>query len=221
MNKIRKRHIRKIYLGVILLGFLMFLYKTSCQAAIYPAKYQAPDKTSQLAVVDYQGSSKGIFRYYERKNDGWKMIFKCKAWVGQRGIGKKKEGDKKTPTGMYILGQAFGILKNPGTKMPYVKVNQYHYWCGDSNSVYYNQLIRADQVKHICHGEQLIRYSGVYDYAISIGYNKKGTPKKGSAIFLHCSRNRATAGCVAIPKKKMKRLLKRLNPECHPRIIVY
>ncbi len=134
---------------------------------------------------------------------------------------KKREGDQKTPTGLYSLDQGFGILGNPGTKMPYVKVNSQHYWCGDSYSGYYNQLIRRDETGHECTGEHLIDYRGVYDYAVSIGYNKKGKANRGSAIFLHCSRNRATAGCVAISKKYMKRVLKKLDPAANPRILIY
>lgn len=33
----------------------------------------------------------------------------------------------------------------------------------------------------------------------------------GSAIFLHCSTNRPTAGCIAIEKEKMLELFKRLK----------
>ena len=105
--------------------------------------------------------------------------------------------------------------------MPYVKVTDQHYWCSDSGSLYYNQLIRRDETGHRCGGEHLIDYRGVYNYAVSIGYNKKGKADKGSAIFLHCSRNRATAGCAAIPEKYMRKVLKKLDPAANPRILIY
>ena len=193
----------------------------SVDAAINPAKYHISQDVKRLVVVQNKGKGRGVLQYYERNVNGqWKKKWTCKTWLGKRGIGKKKEGDQKTPKGIYSLGQAFGIRKNPGTNMPYIKVNRYHYWCSDSGSIYYNQLIRTDQTGHRCRGEHLIDYKKVYNYAIHIEYNKKGKPGKGSAIFLHCSKGRATAGCVAIPEKYMKKILKRLTPEANPKILI-
>lgn len=218
----KKKVLKMVSVGTILL-FICFLRGVlPVEAAMYPAKYKVADDVKQLVIVQYKGKSRGELRYYERREDGtWKRKWSCSAWLGQRGIGKKKEGDKKTPKGIYSLGQSFGILPNPGTEMPYVKVNRYHYWCGDSGSEYYNQLIRRDQTGHNCKGEHLIDYKGVYNYGIHIEYNKAGKAGKGSAIFLHCSRGRATAGCVAIPEKYMKKILKRLKPEANPKIIIF
>lgn len=212
----------RLYTAVLLIGTGILIGKVSVKAWEPPKEYCVPENVSQLAVVRYKGESKGRLQFYIKNTKGtWKKKFACTAWFGKRGIGKKKEGDLKTPTGLYSLDQAFGIRNNPGTKMPYIKVNTQYYWCGDSDSPYYNQLIRRDETGHNCRGEHLIEYNGVYDYAVSIGYNKKGKSGKGSAIFLHCSRNRATAGCVAIPKKYMKRVLKKLTPEANPKILIY
>ena len=41
--------------------------------------------------------------------------------------------------------------------------------------------------------------------------NPKNIPGKGSAIFLHCSAERPTAGCIAIDAKFMKFLLDRIE----------
>lgn len=220
MNKIMKKYL--FFLGILCMSMGCLMGKMTGKAIQIPAKYQVPESTRQLVVVRYRGESKGRFYFYVKNKKGqWKKKFSCEAWMGKKGINKKREGDQKTPTGLYSFGQAFGILRNPGTKMPYIKVGNQHYWCGDSYSGTYNQLIRQDKTKHECTGEHLIEYQGVYDYAIFIGYNKKGKPEKGSAIFLHCSRNRATGGCIAIQKKYMKRLLKRLDPSSQPKILVY
>lgn len=228
LNKIRKDHFNMkrrrtiLFLGMLCVGAGVFMGRISAHAWKVPDGYSVPEKVSQLAVVRYKGGSRGRFQFYIKNKQGiWKKKFACTAWLGRRGIGKKREGDQKTPTGLYSLDQAFGILRSPGTKMPYVKVNRQHYWCGDSGSGYYNRLIRKNETGHNCGGEHLIDYKGVYDYAVSIGYNKKGKPGKGSAIFLHCSRGRATAGCVAIPKKYMKKVLKKLDPASSPQILIY
>ena len=36
-------------------------------------------------------------------------------------------------------------------------------------------------------------------------------PEKGSAIFLHCSNNKPTAGCVAIDKESMKEIIENID----------
>lgn len=189
-----------------------------------PRKYTIPAKVRQLAIVEYKGRSKGILTYYEKdENKNWKKSFSCAAWLGERGIGKKKEGDKKTPTGFYYLEQPFGIKNDPGMKMGwhYLKVNRRHYWCGSYRGKYrkyYNRLMTSS---HRIPGEHLIDYKVSYDYGMFITYNKKGVPKKGSAIFLHCSRNRSTAGCVAIKRNYMMKLMKMLIREKYPGILIY
>ena len=220
MHKMKRRAM--IVLGVLCVGAEVLMNGRSVDALKIPEKYAVPENVSQLAVIRYKKGSQGKFKFYIKNAKGtWKKKFACTAWLGRRGIGKKKEGDQKTPTGLYTLDQAFGIRNNPGTKMPYVKVTDQHYWCSDSGSLYYNQLIRRDETGHRCGGEHLIDYRGVYNYAVSIGYNKKGKADKGSAIFLHCSRNRATAGCAAIPEKYMRKMLKKLDPAANPRILIY
>ena len=218
----KKKVLKLVLAGGTLFCFCFLRGYLAADAAIYPSGYRVDDDVRQLIVVRCKGKSRGELRFYEKNESGkWKKKWSCSAFLGQRGIGKKKEGDKKTPKGIYSLGQSFGILKNPGTKMPYIKVNRYHYWCGDSGSEYYNQLIRVDLTGHKCKGEHLIKYKGAYNYAIHIEYNKEGKAGKGSAIFLHCSRGRATAGCVAIPEKYMKKALITLRPESNPQIIIF
>lgn len=191
---------------------------------IYPANIRVPRKVKQLAVVHYRGKSQGVFSYYEQdKDNNWNKVFSCNAWLGKKGIGKKKEGDEKTPTGFYYLEKPFGICKNPGMDKSwhYLKVNSRHYWCSalkGNYRKYYNQLVTS---RFKIQGEHLIKYKKFYDYAMFITYNKSGKVGKGSAIFLHCSGNRATAGCVAIEKANLIKLMRRLLPGCHPGIIIY
>ena len=215
--------IRFLLTGSVISG-ICFLHSTSLQAAIYPSRYKVPDNVAQLAVVKYKGSSKATFTFYQRSaKKSWKKIFSCGAWVGRNGLGKKKEGDKKTPIGLYSLEQPFGIQKDPGMDKSwhYLKVNKNHYWCGASKgsySKYYNRLVTS---KKYVPGEHLIDYKGSYDYGMFITYNKKGTLKKGSAIFLHCSKNKATSGCVAIKKKYLVKFMKKIRAGGHPSSLIY
>ena len=84
-------------------------------------------------------------------------------------------------------------------------------WCDDIKSKKnYNKLIKVDnKIKH----EKLFRKDYKYDFMIPINYNTKKTKLgRGSAIFLHLTKNySSTLGCVAIKKKDFLILLKLIN----------
>ena len=147
---------------------------------------------------------------YKKVNGKFKKVFACASYVGKNGINKKREGDKKTPTGTYGFTKAFGIKSNPGSKIKYIKLNSYLYWSADRK--YYNQMIDIRKVKASRAGEHLIRYRPHYNYALAIDYNKKCIYKKGAAIFLHCTgSNPYTGGCVAVKEKYMKKIMKTVD----------
>lgn len=182
------------------------------------AKYENNGKVRQLVFVKYTGGSSAEVCMYNKTAAGWNCILKCFGYVGQNGIGKQKEGDRKTPTGTFSLTQAYGIKADPGAKMSYVKVNRYLYWCGDSQ--YYNQLIDVREKPHTCHGEHLIDYVPQYNYGMFLDYNKKCVYKKGSAIFLHCTGSKKyTGGCVAVSEKNMIKIIQ--NAEAGAKICIY
>ena len=166
-------------------------------------KYEKSEKVNQLIFVKYKGNSKADIILY-------KKVFACAGYVGKNGINKKREGDKKTPTGTYGFTKAFGIKSNPGSKIKYIKLNSYLYWSADRK--YYNQMIDIRKVKASRAGEHLIRYRPHYNYALAIDYNKKCIYKKGAAIFLHCTgSNPYTGGCVAVKEKYMKKIMKTVD----------
>ena len=61
--------------------------------------------------------------------------------------------------------------------------------------------------------EKLFRKDHMYDYFIVINYNTtKIIPNKGSAIFIHLTKNyNPTAGCIALKKQDFIILLKLIN----------
>ena len=141
------------------------------------------------------------------------FYFKCS--IGKKGLTKKKiEGDKKTPIGTFSLGNLYyrpdRNLK-PLTKLRCIKITKVMGWCDDIKSKKkYNKLINVSQkVRH----EKLYRKDHKYDLMIVINYNNKKTKiGKGSAIFLHLTKNyRPTAGCIALKKKDFLILSKLIN----------
>ena len=181
-------------------------------------RYVRSKRVDRLIFVKYRGCSKADFLMYKKTAQGrWKKLIRCSAYVGRNGIGKKREGDKKTPTGTFNFTIAFGIKKNPGTSIRYKKLNPYLYW--SSRRKDYNRLVDSRKAKGVT-GEHLIRYKPHYNYALNIDYNPKNIYGKGSAIFLHCrGSNPYTSGCVAIPQKYMKRVLR--NATANMKICIY
>ncbi len=141
------------------------------------------------------------------------FIFRCV--VGKKGITKKKvEGDKKTPIGIYSLGNLYYRKDRnlrPVTKLKCIPIKKDMGWCDDIKSKkYYNKLIKVPvDISH----EKLFRKDNKYDFIIPINYNSK-KPKiaKGSAIFIHLTNNfKPTSGCIALKKKDFLILAKLIN----------
>ena len=138
--------------------------------------------------------------------------FKFKCSIGEKGSTyKKKEGDKKTPKGLFLIGNLYyrsDRILNPTTKLKKIKINNKMGWCDDTlYPKYYNKLIKIDNtIKH----EKLFRKDHKYDLLILIKYNYlKPILGKGSCIFLHLTNTlKPTSGCIALKKKDFIILLK-------------
>ncbi len=144
---------------------------------------------------------------------GYKEIFETEAFIGRNGFTKQKnEGDGKTPIGTYEIGILFGTHKI--IKENYVEIHENLYWVDDINSRYYNQLVDMTKIqKDWKSAEHLIEYPKQYEYAIELKTNPNNVKGKGSAIFLHCSVNKPTAGCIAIEKEKMQEIFRLIKKE--------
>ena len=147
--------------------------------------------------------------------------FKFRCCIGKNNFSKKKiEGDKKTPIGVFGLGDLYyraDRFKKPFTNLKSHKINKNMAWCNDVNHKNYNKLIKID--KNIVY-EKLFRKDYKYDLLLVVKYNyNKTTPKKGSAIFIHLTKNyQPTTGCIAISKKDLLILLKLINKKTKIRI---
>ncbi|MBQ3585994.1 MAG: L,D-transpeptidase family protein, partial [Synergistaceae bacterium] len=139
------------------------------------------------------------------------------AYIGKKGWGKTREGDVKSPVGVYTFTEAFGILEDPGCPMGYTQADESHYWIGDSNSERYNTMVSTRDYDAFDRkeSEHIIDYNPGYQYCLNISWNIEQTPRKGSAIFLHCyTKNKFTGGCVAIPEDDMRTVIQRVRRGC-------
>mgnify|MGYP003217277793 FL=1 len=130
-------------------------------------------------------------------------------------VGETTEWNRKTPRGQFSFTYAFGILPNPGTELSYTQVDDTYYWVDDVNSRYYNQFVTTKTTPKAWNSaEHIIEINPAYHYVLSLDYNPNCTPGVGSAIFLHCSTNRPTGGCISVPEDQMITILKNVQPGC-------
>ncbi len=168
---------------------------------------------------------KATLTAWEKIDGEWKQIFDAMpAVIGRNGIAplnEKKEGDGRTPSGIYRLGTAFGYEDSIDTKLTYRQATENDHWVDDPESPQYNQWITgATEAKSF---ENLKRDDDLYKYAVVIEYNTSPIkPGDGSAIFLHIWRapDKPTAGCVATDEANVKRLLSWLDKSRHPAILL-
>ncbi len=180
--------------------------------------------TRQLIVVTGENGEYKI-QCYDFNNGVWQRNFiESKAFVGKNGTvsaDKKTEGDYCSPKGLYSMGFAFGTEKNPGTKMEYRDVYEGIYWVDDADSQYYNMWVDGNTKKSDWDSAEKMWSYDEYIYGAVINYNTDPIVKnKGSAIFLHVG-TKYTAGCVASDEKTIVEILKWLNPESNPQILIY
>ena len=143
--------------------------------------------------------------------------FKFKCAIGKNGLKKNKiEGDKSTPKGIFSLGKLYyrsDRVPKPDTILTTKKITKNLGWCDISNNKYYNQEVSS--LKNV-NKENFFRKDNKYDYLIIINYNKNKIKNKGSAIFIHLTRDyKATNGCIAVNENDFLILAKLINKKTH------
>lgn len=186
------------------------------------------DSISQLLVVfnDAPDSDSATLLAMEKKNRKWIIVSApLSAGIGRKGFAapnKKREGDKKTPTGFFRLGQLFCYEDEVNTRMPFIQATSEDKWIDDPDSDDYNRHVRgATQANSY---ENLLLNGNDYRYCMVIEYNTNPVIKgNGSAIFLHLSEGDSvnpSSGCVVLSQKDMEQLLKWMDPELKPSILM-
>ena len=143
--------------------------------------------------------------------------FKFKCVIGKNGLKKNKiEGDKSTPKGIFSLGKLYyrsDRVPKPETNLTTKKITKNLGWCDISNNKYYNQEVSS--LKNV-NKENFFRKDNKYDYLIIINYNKNKIKNKGSAIFIHLTRDyKATNGYIAVNESDFLILAKLINKKTH------
>ena len=161
-----------------------------------------------LIVEARPGETRGTARLGPRE-------FPCA--LGRSGIlDPKREGDGGTPAGRFpfrrLLYRADRVA-HIETRLPARHIEPTDGWCDDPADRNYNREIR---LPYPASHEKLWRDDHLYDVFAVLDHNER--PRRrygGSAVFLHLAdpAGRPTAGCIALSRKDLLKLL----PLCGPR----
>jgi L,D-peptidoglycan transpeptidase YkuD (ErfK/YbiS/YcfS/YnhG family) len=217
---------------------LSFLSLQGCVFLPLAAKFNAGDflisrgnrigQSSQIILVrnnSFLFFTKTTLYAMEKHGDKWQAVFQpFDAVIGKNGFappGEKKEGDGRTPSGIYPLKIAFGYNPTIKTKMPYRQSLADDVWVDDPNAKDYNRWVKKSETRSTSY-EIMKRDDNLYKYGIVIEYNTDPIIKgNGSAIFLHIWKGAGTssAGCVAVSEEDIIKILGWIDPAASPLII--
>ncbi|MCW5686088.1 MAG: L,D-transpeptidase family protein [Pseudolabrys sp.] len=136
--------------------------------------------------------------------------------LGRGGVrANKREGDGGTPRGLFHpvrLWWRADRLSRPKTGLPVRAIRPDDGWCEDPHDRHYNRPVHVPARSG---ADRLTRSDALYDLIIELDHNTR--PRiagRGSAVFVHIARPAfgPTAGCVALTRPALQRLLARIGP---------
>ena len=199
----------------------------------------AESRQMLLSVSAGWDETKATVTRYERAGAGWKHVGSpLAASLGQAGLAwgrglhsgrfdgpVKKEGDDRSPAGVFRLREATGYAAAPpaGTRLPYRQATATLRCVDDPRSAHYNRLVDESSVKKDwASAEDMRRPDDLYRLVVVVGNNDEPVQAGGgSCIFLHFRETArdVTAGCTAFDKGRMEELLAWLDPAAHPVLV--
>lgn len=140
----------------------------------------------------------------------------------------KREGDRKSPAGIFKLGTAFGYAAPAAVvdlDIPYVHVTETIMCIEDGDSKVYNQIIDEAAAQPDWNStDHMLRKDDLYEWGLFVAHNSpEAEAGSGSCIFLHVWRRHdsGTAGCTAMDKAEMLNILQWLDSAKHPVMVQY
>jgi len=184
-----------------------------------------------VVIVDGPGAVTGHLLRMESGGGAWSAAGPpARVVVGRGGVGPKREGDGRSPAGVYPIGEAFGYGPQPpeGLTIPYRPLSPGAVCVDDPASALYNRIVDPDTLsgspewasaepmrRDLSHGDDL------YRWGVEIRYNAQGEPGAGSCIFFHVWRGpeSPTVGCTAMAAADLLALARWLDPSAEPVVV--
>jgi L,D-peptidoglycan transpeptidase YkuD (ErfK/YbiS/YcfS/YnhG family) len=187
--------------------------------------------SQQLVVVlsHDMNATYGVMARYEKSTGTYTAVgMAVPVILGRNGLGwdsgnepLKREGDGKSPAGIFDITSTFGEDSTPNSRMPYLFADDKLICVDDVNDTKYNTMSRLDPLNPPKSFEMMRRNDAVYRNGALIDYNSAGVSGRGSCIFFHLNHanKRPTAGCTAMEEQPLLELIHWLDPQKKPRIL--
>ncbi|MCX4759967.1 L,D-transpeptidase family protein [Streptomyces sp. NBC_01275] len=170
-----------------------------------------PSVSRQVLAVygDGEDSADATAVLYVKRGPTWEPVRNWPAHNGKKGwTADHREGDNRSPVGVFTLTDAGGVLADPGARLSYTQADSF----------------AAPREWERSHWHD-------FDYVIAIDYNRlKGNPpddptrpggeEKGGGIWLHMDHGSGTSACVSLSRAAMEYLLRTLDPDRHPVVVM-
>ncbi len=193
-----------------------------------------------LVITPDWDANAGVMQAFERDGRAWKFVSSSQTvTVGRAGsawgLGLhpamtsgpiKREGDGRSPAGVFPIGVAFGYAPSVPTALQYRGMTASDYCIDVPESTAYNKILDASVA-----GEAAVKGSTEpmrrdlhangdqrYKLGFVIEHNADGQPPGGSCIFAHLWKapGEPTAGCTAMAEPAMRGLLDWLSADARP-----
>jgi len=212
-------------------------------ALLLAAASPVPAESRQMILSVSAGwdQTRSILQAWERPSPGapWAPVgAPIEASLGRTGLAwgrglhpqglgspEKREGDGKSPAGVFDLRLVTGYAKTAlaGTRMPYRQATPTLRCVDDPRSLQYNRLAdEAKTKKDWSSAEDMRLKDDRYRLLVWAGHNDRPVvPGGGSCIFLHLrlGPEATTSGCTAFEPEPMERLLRWLDPASRPVLV--
>lgn len=196
-------------------------------AAALNAQVEQAEKLIVSISTDWN-SNEGTLYLFDKTESGWqKTLLGASVHYGKAGLAwgvglhnpqpefeMKKEGDKRSPAGIFSIGAFYGLDTSApeGVRYPYHQLNEKTRCIDDEGSSLYNTIVNHDSVpKDWKSAERMWYVRPDYKYVLVVDHNPGRKPGKGSCIFFHIN-NVPTTGCTSMDESTMLKLLRWLDP---------
>ena len=194
----------------------------------------------QVLTHDWDAAT-GQLQRWRWQEDQWETVGDpIPVLIGRNGLGwgiglqdyrdltgpVKREGDLKSPAGVFALGTAFGYAPVEAVDflhLPYVHVSSTLMCIEDPTSRAYNRIVDEAKVEADWSStDHMRREDDLYQWGMLVEHNyDSAQPGSGSCIFLHGWRKggRGTAGCTSLDKERLRAVLAWLEADQAPVLV--
>ena len=194
-----------------------------------PRPFLADSRQVIVVLTDGEHVTSGTLQRYQRVGEGrWQAVGDAvPVVVGRNGlapIDQKKEGDGRSPSGVFTLSTAFGFDDPNDLRLPFLTLRPTTECVDDSSSRYYNEIVDRDEARVVdWKSSEKMATIDQYRLGVQVDYNRPAQPRRGSCIFLHIwnGPSSTTSGCTAMKREDLDTLLHWLDPLASPRLVQF